>query len=398
MSSFGRIYASTLLYDGSFYVVGTVVALQAVALGASSLQLGLMPLAGAGSYVVSALVFGRWVDRPWIYRMARLGSIGRALFTLLLLRADSVGDLFLVLPLVAMCNGMFWPGIQAVLPRLARGEELARLSARFNTAWSIGKMLGFLVGGLLSAAAGFEAPTLIAAGLTMAPAVLLPWREELPVVASVLPREGGQRCVNSPPIEVAPSNGATVLPWRRVAWISNFLLFGVGSALHFHLPKLLDGRGLGGREFGIFLFLVYVFQSLAFVLLSVWRRWIFVFRWLGLAQAVCALGLLGLPILVGGPAVFCLAPLIGLPLGLSYASSLYYSLLGDESTESPRTQFHEAVLASGSIVIPFVGGAFAYIRGTDTAPYEAAAVLLLGAIWIQQGVLSGFRTRPEPPR
>lgn len=390
MSSFGRIYASTLLYDGSFYVVGTVVALQAVALGASSLQLGLMPLAGAGSYVVSALVFGRWVDRPWIYRMARLGSIGRALFTLLLLLADSVGDLFLVLPLIALCNGMFWPGIQAVLPRLARGEELARLSARFNTAWSIGKMLGFLVGGLLSAAAGFGSPTLIAAGLTLAPALLLPWKEEPQVPTSFSVSNSGPASTR----ESVRPHGATILPWRRVAWISNFLLFGVGAALHFHFPKLLDGRGLGGREFGIFLFLVYVFQSLAFVLLSAWRRWVFVFRWMGLAQLVCAIGLLSLPILVGGPAVFCLAPFIGLPMGLAYSSSLYYSLLGDGSTESPRTQFHEAVLATGSIVIPFIAGAFAQWRGTDAAPYVAVAVLLLLAIVIQLAVLGGVRSRP----
>ena len=401
-----RILLSAFLFDGSFYVVGTVVPLKAVALGASAFELGLMPVLGAGSYVIAALLGGHLADRWSRLIMARVGASLRAGVTLLLLAANSTGHLLAVLPLFGLVNGLFWPGIQAALPSLAEPRQLAGLIGRFNVSWSAGKMLGFALGGILVDRLGYSVPICIAALAGGAPALVLP-RD--PVEA---PNADGSRHVGRHATSQLPPAGESGYPpepsglpmfesrpdpetaaiWRRVGWTSNFLLFGVGATLNYHYPKLLDARGFGGTEFGIFLGIAYLVQTAGFLLFGRWRGWHYRASWLLGAQALVAFALLVLPRLTEAWAIWALAPAIGLGLGMAYSSSLFYSLLGPGG-HGRSTGLHEAILASGSFLLPFLGGLAVRASGNLLVPYFfAATAVVLGAVL--QGVwLRSLRAR-----
>jgi len=410
-----RILLSAFLFDGSFYVVGTVVPLAAVALGASAFELGLMPVLGSGSYVLAALLGGHLADCWPRLTMARIGAVLRAGVTLLLLTAHSTGHLLAVLPLFGLVNGLFWPGIQAALPGLAGPRELAGLIGRFNVSWSAGKMLGFALGGILVDRLGYGVPICIAAFAGGVPAVILP-RDRINVARGLSSPErdgevgggrsieldgstptGSTRAVPTPAGSTSAGSrpGAmTAATWRRIGWTSNFLLFGVGATLNYHYPKLLDALGFGGTEFGIFLGIVYLVQTAAFLLFGRWGGWHYRASWLLGAQGLVAGALLILPVLREAWAIWSLAPAIGLGLGMAYSSSLFYSLLGPGG-HGRSTGLHEAILASGSFLLPFLGGLAVRASGNLLLPYLLAATVVVLGIFLQGAWLRGLRRRQQ---
>ncbi|MEZ4650306.1 MAG: MFS transporter [Candidatus Eisenbacteria bacterium] len=426
---FGRIFLSAGLFDGSFYMVGTLVPLKAVALGASAFQLGLMPVLGSGSYILAALIGGHLSDRWPRITMAKWGAALRAAVTLLLFRADSTAHLLAVLPLFGMVNGLFWPGLQAALPSLATRRKLGSLVGQFNVSWSAGKMLGYAVGGVLVDRVGYGLPIWIATIGGGAPSLLLPSERE---VTHYRPDEGGgarggeapgnvadraSARIGSPPADAPPaasvSAGAPPAPsvsagapptasasaeappadtsatsperavaWRRVGWTANFLLFGVGATLNYHYPKLLDSMALGGTEFGVFLGLAYLVQTLTFLLFSHWDGWHYRSGLLFAAELSVAAALLVLPQLSSPWLIWALAPAVGLGLGFAYSGSLFYSLVGP-GAHGRSTGLHEAILASGSFLLPFLAGVGVRMTGSLHLPYQFVAAVVLGGVVLQ---------------
>ncbi|MEZ4655790.1 MAG: MFS transporter [Candidatus Eisenbacteria bacterium] len=397
-----RIYAASFLYDGSFYVVMTVVALRAIALGASSLQLGLMPVLGSGSYVLAALVLGHLSDRWPRFAMARIGCVLRAAAVLGVIGAGDPVSLLWWMPVLGASNGFFWPGLQAVLGTVAEGERLGRVLGGFNVGWSTGKMLGFFLGGFFLERVG-HAPVLVAAAFaTFAPALILPWREvrasagtdgvELDRLDRRDTRDPNDRHEPSEPTALHDSRDLRErdpipgdLPaapawsrWRQLGWAANFVLFGLGATLNFHYPKFLDAHGLGGGAvFGAFLGIVYLSQTVFFVVAGLWHGWPFRLWPLAGTQIACATGV-GLLLVLRAPvAIWAVAPLVGIGLGFAYSSSIYYSLHGSRQ-KGQSTGIHEALLGSGSFLLPFLAGVLVDLTGSLAAPY----LLLVGALLV----------------
>ncbi|MCA9728590.1 MAG: MFS transporter [Candidatus Eisenbacteria bacterium] len=404
-----RIYAASFLYDGSFYVVMTVVALRAIALGASSLQLGLMPVLGSGSYVLAALVLGHLSDRWPRFAMARIGCVLRAAAVLGVIGAGDPVSLLWWMPVLGASNGFFWPGLQAVLGTVAEGERLGRVLGGFNVGWSTGKMLGFFLGGFFLERVG-HAPVLVAAAFaTFAPALILPWREVRTSAGTAGdehdrldrhdPNDRLDPCDPNDPSEPTdlhdsrdprdprdrdpirrglPGGPAAWSRWRQLGWAANFVLFGLGATLNFHYPKFLDAHGLGGGAvFGAFLGIVYLSQTVFFVVAGLWHGWPFRLWPLAGTQIACATGVGMLLVLRAPVAIWAVAPLVGIGLGFAYSSSIYYSLHGSRQ-KGQSTGIHEALLGSGSFLLPFLAGVLVDLTGSLAAPY----LLLVGALLV----------------
>lgn len=424
-----RINLSCLLFDGSYYVVMTVVALRAIELRATPIQLGLLPVLGSGSYVFAALLLGRLSDRWPRFTMARFGATVRAAAILAVIGANDPVALLCWMPILGASNGFFWPGLQSVLGALAGPDRLGRVLGSFNVSWSSGKMLGFFLGGFFLEWAG-HAPVLVAAAaVTFAIVLVLPWREVPHSHGRPHPHEGEAHAPNLAPATAAfvdtaadaevTSRGASVSveasatdsarrseeiatserervavwsTWRQLGWAANFLLFGLGATLNFHYPKYLDVHGLGGGAiFGTFLGIVYLSQTLFFVLAGMWHRWPFRLTPLVITQLLCAGGIAALIWLRSPFSIWAVAPLVGIGLGFAYASSIFYSLHG-VSQRGHSTGIHEALLGSGSFVLPFLAGLLVDLSGSLSAPYILLVAALLSLIGFEAwrvGNLSG---------
>jgi hypothetical protein len=89
-----------------------------------------------------------------------------------------------------------------------------------------------------------------------------------------------------------------------------------------------------------------------------------------------------LPVVLLLPASLCL----GAGFGVAYFSSLYYSLHADVG-RGGRAGFHEAILASGNFMVPFVAGAVARAAGGPRLPYLFAAGVMAVALVMQLHIL-----------
>jgi MFS family permease len=388
-----RINLSCFLYDGSFYVVMTVVALRAIELQASPIQLGLLPVLSSGSYVVAALILGRLSDRWPRFTMARFGATVRAAAILGVIGANDPVALLCWMPILGASNGFFWPGLQSVLGALSAQDGLSRVLGSFNVSWSSGKMLGFFLGGFFLDRVG-HAPVLVAAAtVTFLIVLVLPLRE-VPHSHGHPHAEDGELRIHglAPATDSERERIAVWSTWRQLGWAANFLLFGLGATLNFHYPKYLDEHGLGGGAiFGTFLGVVYLSQTLFFVLAGMWHRWPFRLAPLVMTQLGCAVGIAALLWLRSPVAIWAVAPLVGIGLGFAYASSIFYSLHG-VSQRGHSTGIHEALLGSGSFLLPFLAGLLIDLSGSLSAPYillVGALVSLIGFEAWRVGTLSG---------
>ncbi len=368
-----RLWGASLLMDGSFYLLLTAIPLQAAELHASSLQLGFLAVLGSGVYVAAALLFGRLSDRGPRMAMARLGAWLRAGASLAFLAARSVPLLMAFMPLLGVANGLFWPGLQAAVGEARPEGELRRNLGGFNVSWSTGKMFGFLIGGIILARRGSQPVFVLAAVLAVVVAVLLP---------NVRPHADWSESRLGAGASGALDRARHGSSWRRIGWLANFTFFGIGAILNYHYPKLLLSIGLTGQDFGIFLGLIYFFQTLAFIFLARWAGWHFRSWPLLVAQS---LGLVSLALLVFLRTRFLIwatAPGIGLGLGLSYSSSIYYSLYHVRG-RGRSTGIHEGLLGTGTFMLPFLGGGLAQATGSLLAPYLVGAGALLVTMAIE---------------
>jgi len=363
--------------DGSLYLILTAVPLQAIGLKASPFILGLLPALSAGVYIISAATFGRLSDRSSRMGMARWGALVRAVAAFGLTQAHSVGALLAWMPVLGIANGLFWPGLQAAIGEFWPERDLRKNLGAFNVSWSTGKMLGFLGGGVLIGAAGTNAALLVAGAATG----LVAWALPSLGTARSRGRSSGEAAVSAPD---PPGAAAALSPgarrwWRIIGWTANFVLFGVGATLNFQYPKLLVSLGYTGRDFGTYLGAVYLFQTLSFVWLRGWSGWLYRLAPLLLAQGLtlAAVGVLGW--LRSWPLILATAPLVGLGLGLCYSSSIYYSLYR-ESGRGRNTGIHEALLGTGTFVLPLLGGVAAQVGRSLLAPYLLCALALVGSM------------------
>lgn len=378
MKGLHRYYAAATGIDCATYMAVTGISYRATRLGATTVELGLLPAIFSVVYVAATLNTGRLSDRLPRITLARIGATLLAAAVALQWSARGMPMLFLAMPLMAVAVALFWPSLQAAL---AEGDDPARLNhniSHFNVAWSLGKGAGFLVAGQLLALYGFSAPFGAAVALSLLVALLL--RPAAPRPAG----PSGPFASAAPTAEDDPESRRTPAARRRgflrMAWIANALAYGVVATLNYHYPKYLASLGRGASMYGLFQALVYVAETGTFLVLQRWRGWHYRRAPLYLAQAQLALLVLLLPFVHAPALLLVLAPGIGVVIGMSYQSSLYYSLHAAEA-RGKNTGLHEAVLGSGSLVVPFLGGTLAARTGQLAAPYLVCAGLaLLGLV------------------
>src|SRR5204862_5350019 len=129
----------------------------------------------------------------------------------------------------------------------------------------------------------------------------------------------------------------------------------------------------------------------AFVVLQRGRGWTYRRDLLYLSQLLVAAAAGALPFTRSDAILLALAPLVGIGIGFAYASSIYYSLHGP-ADHGKYAGLHEAVLGSGTILVPLAGGVLADLNRDLRLPYWLAGAATFVAIGIQEIV---YRKRPR---
>ena len=365
-----RLYCfAGLVFDWLVYAAWVVIPVTATGLGASSTQLGLLQTASTLVYALNCLWVGRMADRASKSLLARSGCVLAALACLALSRADSLGLLFLIVPVLGLANSLFWPSVESALGSESGPKGLEKAVGLFNVLWSAGKSLGFFLAGWMMQALG-AAYAMYAAAASAA------------AVALFYPNAGPSRSHE----DREPAR-AELSAYRTMGYIANFFLHGVGAVLATHYFKYLSAAVPGGTSpkafFGLFLGVVFGAQTLLFWALLPHARWTYRRDLLYGSQLLAGAACFTLTLTRDPGLTLVLALPLGAGFGFAYASSIYYSLHGPYD-HGKFSGIHEAVVGLGNFVLALGGGLLADGLGDLRAPYWLGAGAILAAVLLEE--------------
>jgi MFS family permease len=368
-------YASAAAMDGGFFLIMTAMPFKVLALGGGAWELGLVPAIGAIAYVIGAPLAGHWSDRIGRTQLCLAGGLTLIAGAVLAYRATTVPALLGLQLLMGLGKALYWPVVQSTLGDLtAAAADRIKVLNRFNVAWSGGKTLGFLLGGLVLDRFGFRAVFLTGAA----------W---VAFAALALPRGGvarSARPTRSAPPAPPPSTAAAarLRALQLQAWIANLAAYGVIGILTHHLPQWFASLGWGEARYGIFLSSIFVAQTLVFLLLTGPLRFPHAPHRLWLPQLAALAVVAAVPVLTVFPVLLVVVPVLGLSCGVAYAASLHFSLEA-AATRGRFAGIHEAVIGAGGFLPPLLAGLAVRSTGWLGAPYVLGAGLLAAAIIAQ---------------
>ena len=197
------------------------------------------------------------------------------------------------------------------------------------------------------------------------------------IIVQTIPREvpGGGEAVPEDQDFVQPDSNVASR-FLHLAWIANFASW-FGRALNVVVfTKIATEMDLSGSTIGITVAMFLAGQLLMFLYLRNRSGWQYRL-WPLLAALGVAAGAWALAWFARSPWLFGIAfAIAGMGAGVTYVSSLYYSLEGQSVSRGLRAGIHEAVLGSGVFLGPLFGGFVADHFGLR-APYLLSVLVFV---------------------
>jgi MFS family permease len=350
------LYISSFLFNLAVAMAVLTVTLNAIRLGASPLQLGIIGMVWPAIFSVSALIAGPFSDRipRWILPVA--GSAIASIAYIMVYFANSPLHLMLIGLPAGIGLSCVWPPIEAWIADLSSPQNIRRNVGYFNLSWSIGAAPGPLIAGM-AFRAGVGLPLTIVIGLI--------------VVSALIVVIWARKAVPDHYEEVVAEDGELSRGFLYLAWIANVATYFTIGVMRSLFPKLGEQIGMGTPSIGGLLSLITFSQVVTFAILAKTSRWHYRLVPIFTSQAILLFSSLMVYSLSGVGELAPIMVLIGGCTGITYYSSIYYSL-NTSGSRGARSGIHEALIGVGIVLGPLTGGIVAQYWGLR-APYLLAA-------------------------
>ena len=369
-----RLIGAAFLMDFAVGVAGLGVTELGILLGASPFVLGLMGTVGGTAYTLGCLCSGRLSDRYGRRRSVLAGCLLIISAWLVLSHSQTPWQIICLVPVGSLGMAMFWPPLQAWLAELSGDSrrELNRNLGLFNILWCAGLMLGPIVCGHVwpwgrywpfGVGIGGVGVILATACLTPGPSPsgrggkgdLTP--RPLSGDLRSLSGEGehGNGEVGEDDTAAHPLAGL----YLKIAWAGNFSSWFASGVIKSLFPKLGDDLHFSTGLVGWLIAAIHLAQLVIFWVTRHSDRWQYRL-WPFFAAQGLAFGGMFLAYCTHQPWLFAVAfGTAGVCAGVTYVGSLFYSLHGNTDERGGKAGLHEAVLGSGILFGPLLGGLLA---------------------------------------
>ncbi|MDE0299803.1 MAG: MFS transporter [Candidatus Poribacteria bacterium] len=375
-------YIPALLMDACISSILTNAAFFVTYLYFSSTFLGTLTAICTGVFVLLAIPFGRLSDRVGRPRVLTISCLSLAAVSILLPLCTRKLHLMMVFPCSGIGMALFWPTYEAWLAEREGAGDLIRRITIFNLFWTVGITVGPMIASYLYQGTSPIVPFYLAGAFS-----IINW---ICLKSQTIGSRTRQHPLGPRTIIEAPPHYAHHI-FLRIARISNFASwFSLGIVRHL-APKLTVEAGIPARAYGNLILVLGAAQLIGFVALGTDRaaRWHYRLYPLIGVQSLAVIAFLMIGFLPHGPAWAFAFAAIGLSGAFTYFSSMYYSLHAQQD-KGNKSGWHEAVLGSGLLLGPLVGGVSADSRLGASSPYVLCALViglcsvLEAGIWFNQ--------------
>lgn len=382
------LYAAVFLmqFGGSAGVTG--LPLQAkVSFGTSFWGLAFIGIAGPLVYTVTCLLVGRAKGRVNRTVLVVSGTAIMAATFALACLAKNTGHLVLACAGQGIGAGLFWPMIEAAIVEGTAGRAVMKRVGVFNISWSLGDAIG-------TASAGF----------------LFAVHPALPYVVLVVMMGGVLGCVAAArrlPIGVpngwAAANGDRPADrqlnagFRKAAWVGNFVGAGVVNVLRsvFTAPAR-DVFKMSAPAIGLVIGTFNATRTLTFFVLGRRQGWRYRRAAFLAVNSLIAIGMVSvvaaslLPQGLAIAVVFASFAAAGVGSGMTYFSSIFYTIDRKEAAEA-TAPMHEAVLGAGGAVAAAAAGLTNQMASSALSPLiMCAAAVAVGMAFSARYIKAGL--------
>jgi predicted MFS family arabinose efflux permease len=341
------IYLLGFLMDFSVTTALLAFNFRAVDLKSSPMELGILGGTYSACYSLSCFLMAKRFASIKERMALSLSAILIAIVIVVGLWIRSVWALVILAGLAGIVASHFWPPLEHWLGRLASSAVLYRVLGSFSIWWCAGMSLGTALCGLLYRW-HFRVPL-----LTSCFCLLL-----IAAVVQVVSKRSQQRPPNySTADRIAhPEPRQAKTPFLRYARISIFLTYAAAGCIFALFPKLGQELVMSKPAVSRILFFLFFGQLTSFLFLGRSRWWQYNFLPLLGIHALSAVAFLFL-FLFESPGIFAAAfAVIGFAAGLSFLSSLFYTLHEPRDKRGAFAGIHESLLSGGRVIGPLVAG------------------------------------------
>ena len=385
------IYVPALLMDMCTASITLGITFFASSFGASPLVIGATASVYRLLYVFFCQVFGRLSDHVSRKKLTQTACLSFTVLHFFVPFCRSLYQLLILFPLTGIILAAFWPALMAWIGERRDGRPLAKRIGIFNLFWTGGLMIGYLGGGYIGYLGGVQSRPLFyfasisalcaAAMLTIQPD---PRGEEQKAENEGQESAGREQC--APDRQLATR-------YLHLSWLANGISYLALSIIRYIFPRYIyqqvNQLGITQRMAPLMSGLLILCQAAAqfimFFILGATEKWHFKFAPLVIFQILGSLGFLFVWF-SRSPGFWAIGLiLIGLNIGMTYSSSIYYSLYGS-ADPGGKSGWHESILHSGTVIGPSIGGALASYAGLKS-PYLFCAAVTVVAIPVQFFIL-----------
>ena len=376
---------SAAAMDGGFFLIMIAMPFKVLDLGGGALELGLVPAIGALTYIISAPLSGRWSDRVSRTLLCLAGGLVLIAAAILAWLTRRLEVLLGLQALMGLGKALYWPAVEATVGDLCPAGRQTMVLGRFNVAWSSGKTVGFLAGGLLLGCCGFEAVYLAGAASVMVAFLVLP-KGDVTAEVIVIDADPGESSRETSRLQML----------RTMSWIANTAAYGALGILTHHLPQWFAAHDWNPERYGWYLGVILATQTAVFLLLTGPADTTWSLRRLWIPQLLSAAAVAAIPALSGFGWLLATAPIVGLGCGVCYTASIFFSLTSDVG-RGRNAGIHEGLVGAGGFLPPLLAGVLVRVGLGLSAPYLLAGGLLLTALMLQVGLQFGWSRLARSP-
>jgi len=347
-------------------------------------QIALMTVMGTLGYIFTCPVFGRLCARVGAKPLMVLGCVCFGSVYFFILGIEQLYQVHILAFLSGVSQAMFWPALEVQIAESSGAAGLSREIGLFNVSWCTGAAAGSQLGGMLHDVDVTLPLKLAFLTFPMSIIVLLS-----PSGASAADEAQSEQEDDDLPLP------ELCREFMYLGWMANFAAFcTIGVMRSLFAPDVTVRLGFSGTLTGGMVATLGVAQLGTFLLLMLSGFWHYRMRYLFLVPLMLAVGTGSTSLFTGKFLLFAALAVIGLAAGMSYFSSVYYSLHGHHE-KGGKAGVHEAVVGLGLLVGPMFGGWFARWSGDSRAPYAVCAVIAVALLVAQLVHLKTRRITPE---